>query len=422
MLLITETLALVRDFLLMLIGLVTGRRRMRLEQALFVRAPREAVWRYIKAREIEYDGFVPMQIKVERDPARPGIEINHISYGARTMDMILRVAEEREGQAILLELMTEGSDPAIVAGESDYLGYVLADAPGGTMMTMSREVTPSSHLAPLTLPMRFRNGARMTQRTYERLAREEHAAGTDGTATTFAAAPGSSGSSWGLTPNGILFSGIALGSFAYLFGLQHALVIAAVIIVHELGHALAMLMVGMQVKGIYLVPFFGGAAIAKGPYRREGQLGFVALMGPGFSLIPSAALLFAADRTGDPLIKVAAEMSAIINLLNLIPIIPLDGGQVLRAALVSMSRTLAHMAGLAGAALGFWLAWIARDWFIGLFVALGLWITLKTRHDTSRVRMGAGSALALLFGYVATIAAYALLLFLAFDRPLPFWR
>ena len=249
---------------------------------------------------------------------------------------------------------------------------------------------------------------------------EQSATSADGeTAAGNAVSPGSalSASTFGLSRNGLGLSLVALASFAVLWGWQEALLIAGIIILHELGHAVAMLLVGIPVKGIYLVPFFGGAAIAAAPYRREGQIGFVALMGPALSLLPTAAFLFAAQQTGDSSLIKATELSAIINLVNLVPILPLDGGHVLKAALVSLNRTVATIAGLAGAGLGFWGAWALRDPLLALFVGLGLLITLQMKAASSRTPMRWPVALGLLLAMFATIAAYACILYLVYKQP-----
>jgi membrane-associated protease RseP (regulator of RpoE activity) len=109
-----------------------------------------------------------------------------------------------------------------------------------------------------------------------------------------------------------------------------------------------MRMVGLRVKGIYLVPFFGGAAVPKTAYRSQGQLGFVALMGPGFSLIPTLALAAAYWVTADARLLNAIFYFAIINAVNLLPIYPLDGGLILNALLGSFSPRLARAASWVG--------------------------------------------------------------------------
>ncbi len=106
------------------------------------------------------------------------------------------------------------------------------------------------------------------------------------------------------------------------------------IFIHEAGHALAMRMVGQPVQGIYFIPFFGGVAVAGAPHASPAERGFVALMGPGFSLITTAAFyLLWLQSGGDPSWAELALASAIVNGLNLAPVLPLDGGQIVDAIL-----------------------------------------------------------------------------------------
>jgi hypothetical protein len=132
-----------------------------------------------------------------------------------------------------------------------------------------------------------------------------------------------------LGDNGLLLSVIALLSFCYLFGWKLGLMLAAVIVLHEMGHVAAMLMAGVGVRSIYLIPFFGGAAVPKTAYRTEARLGFIALMGPGLSLIPTVGLFVLYRATGNIQFREAAEMFAVVNAANLLPLYPLDGGLIL---------------------------------------------------------------------------------------------
>src|SRR5262249_17533701 len=126
-----------------------------------------------------------------------------------------------------------------------------------------------------------------------------------------------------LGDHGLLLSAVALLSFCYVFGWKAGLLLAIVVVLHEAGHAAAMLMAGVGVRGIYLIPFFGGAAVPKSSYRTQGRLGFIALAGPGLSLIPTLAVLAMFRSTGNLQLRQAAEMFAIINAANLLPIYPL---------------------------------------------------------------------------------------------------
>jgi hypothetical protein len=154
-------------------------------------------------------------------------------------------------------------------GNDCLMGMRLADAPQGTALTFFNELTVRSFRERITYPTGLRRRAELTKRHCEKEA---------GTQSRLAE----------LANHGLVVSFLALLSFWYLLGWQQALLLAAVVVLHEAGHAAAMRMVGIEVHGIYLVPFFGGVAVPKSSYRSEGRLAFVALMGPGFSLIPTS--------------------------------------------------------------------------------------------------------------------------------------
>jgi hypothetical protein len=58
-------------------------------------------------------------------------------------------------------------------------------------------------------------------------------------------------------------AGTALAGWAWLFNLEFAIGLIAAILIHEYGHAYAMKRSGLKVKGIYLLPFIGGAAVSE---------------------------------------------------------------------------------------------------------------------------------------------------------------
>ncbi|HEY7724460.1 MAG TPA: site-2 protease family protein, partial [Anaeromyxobacteraceae bacterium] len=136
--------------------------------------------------------------------------------------------------------------------------------------------------------------------------------------------------------------------------------------VHEYGHVHAMRRTGMRVRGMYFIPFLGALAVTEDEFTSRRQQAYVALNGPlwgsALALLPAAA--YAAG--GDPQWAAVASWWAIINLFNLLPIAPLDGGRVMQAFAFSYSSTLGlavSVAGLVGAvalgtALGFSLIWL----------------------------------------------------------------
>jgi stage IV sporulation protein FB len=115
-------------------------------------------------------------------------------------------------------------------------------------------------------------------------------------------------------------------------------VILVSILIHEYGHAFTALMFGQEAE-ISLVAL-GGVTKRQGPDLSRWKEFFIVLNGPiaGFALfILSYQLLFLIGGGKWPVItyalKVAWEVNLFWTLLNLVPVLPLDGGQLLRILL-----------------------------------------------------------------------------------------
>ena len=104
---------------------------------------------------------------------------------------------------------------------------------------------------------------------------------------------------------------------------------------HELGHALAVRRLKLGESVIVLHGLGGVTRYKRTPEPREGLL--VALAGPGIGLALAALLYPFAELAGGLLgwaLGLAVTINVLLNLLNLLPMMPLDGGQVLRFALM----------------------------------------------------------------------------------------
>jgi putative peptide zinc metalloprotease protein len=126
--------------------------------------------------------------------------------------------------------------------------------------------------------------------------------------------------------------GLAIVSFAgwtAVFSWQFACVVMGYIAVHESGHVWAMKKMGIPTKGFFFIPFLGGAAVPKEKIRDPNSFFFVAIMGPawGGAVTLAAALLWAI--TGNLVWAGIGAWSGFINLANLVPIVPFDGGAIL---------------------------------------------------------------------------------------------
>ncbi len=165
----------------------------------------------------------------------------------------------------------------------------------------------------------------------------------------------------------VLLSVLAIGTFVLWLGWLGGLLLAAALILHEFGHWTAMRLTGQPAPRMMLVPFFGGVALANHPHKSLFADAFCALMGAGLSALVSLGFLLATQAMGSHLdadlprdlysINIApawwetvrwlfrlAVLIGALNLLQLIPILPLDGGQVLRAVMQSFHAAWARRA------------------------------------------------------------------------------
>ena len=215
---------------------------------------------------------------------------------------------------------------------------------------------------------------------------------------------------------------MSLLAFAYLltqFSWQNAVVLAAVILWHEYGHLLAYQLTGRTGNRMMLVPFFGGIAVAGAPHRNEFERAFCALMGPGIcaplSLGAFALWYYDIAPQYDNWFWSFFYFSSLLNLLNLLPIYPLDGGQAAESFLRSFlpGSILVHLSGLAVVGLvtlvGFEFYQMAL--FVGLFSFMGL----RTLPPHSRLpAMSGGQTIAMALFYALVTAAHGFVFYSIF--------
>lgn len=110
-------------------------------------------------------------------------------------------------------------------------------------------------------------------------------------------------------------------------------VLFTIVVVHELGHVLAMRAFGWRVREIRLLPFGGTAETEDAGTAPAAEEAIVAAAGPLQNVWMGAAALLLARLEGvDPdWAMYVARANAIIALFNLLPIPPLDGGRLLSA-------------------------------------------------------------------------------------------
>jgi Zn-dependent protease len=125
---------------------------------------------------------------------------------------------------------------------------------------------------------------------------------------------------------------ISIFAYSILFGWPFAIGLVAQLFIHEMGHALVMKLKGIPVKGMVFIPLFGAAVIMRQMPRNARDEAEVGIAGPiAGAIAASVCLLLALQPNSLPIWAALAYFGFFINLFNLVPIVPFDGGRVLAA-------------------------------------------------------------------------------------------
>jgi len=135
--------------------------------------------------------------------------------------------------------------------------------------------------------------------------------------------------------NELGFSFPELGGLAWVLGLAAALMLFASVLAHELGHSFVAIRQGISVNSITLF-IFGGLASLNEESKTPGDAFWVAIAGPLVSLVLFGVLTLVSlfgGITGAPaaIVNLVASINLALALFNLLPGLPLDGGNALKA-------------------------------------------------------------------------------------------
>lgn len=148
-----------------------------------------------------------------------------------------------------------------------------------------------------------------------------------------------------LTTSGTML--VSVAAYALIWGWKFAVGFVLLLLVHELGHVIALRREGIEASAPMFIPFLGAVVSAKSLGDDAAAEARVGLAGPVLGSLGAAALLIPWQLTGDEFWQALAFTGFFLNLFNLLPVVPLDGG-----------RAMAAMT-----------PWM---WFLGLFVMVGV--------------------------------------------------
>jgi len=204
----------------------------------------------------------------------------------------------------------------------------------------------------------------------------------------------------------VLFAAGSLAAYSWLFSIEFAIALVLCLVFHEYGHIKAMKYFGLKTKGIYLIPFVGGLALSDDKINTRWQDIVISIMGPFFGLILSIACLVGYWLTDIEILAGLAVFNALLNLFNLLPILPLDGGHVLKSIAFSINSKVGLVACVLGAVFGVYISYHFGLALLGFLLAIGsieIIFEYKRRHLSELLPLNRYAQIVSALWYVLTV-------------------
>ena len=213
----------------------------------------------------------------------------------------------------------------------------------------------------------------------------------------------------------VLFAAGSLAAYSWLFSIEFAIALILCLVFHEYGHIKAMKYFGLKTKGIYLIPFVGGLALSDDKINTRWQDIVISIMGPFFGLILSLVCLVAYWLTDLEILAGLAVFNALLNLFNLLPVLPLDGGHVLKSIAFSINSRIGLVACVSGAILGVFISYHFGLALLGFLLAIGsieIFFEYKRRHLSELLPLNRYAQCVSALWYVLTLGGLSAIVWL----------
>jgi Zn-dependent protease len=199
---------------------------------------------------------------------------------------------------------------------------------------------------------------------------------------------------------------VSIGAYTLLWGWQFAVGFVLLLLVHELGHVLEAKRQGLPVSAPLFIPFLGAMILLKGRPEDVWREAKIAIAGPILGSLGAAVTWGIGEALDSELLIALAFTGFFLNLFNLVPLSPLDGGRI--AAAIHPTIWIAGLVGLIGLVL------VAPNPILILILIVGgldswnRWRERKHPGTAAFYRISRGQRLAAGIGYVALAALLAL--------------
>ncbi|HEY5431721.1 MAG TPA: site-2 protease family protein, partial [Solirubrobacteraceae bacterium] len=124
---------------------------------------------------------------------------------------------------------------------------------------------------------------------------------------------------------------VSVLAYTTIWGFSFAVGFVVLILIHELGHVIALRREGIKASAPMFIPFMGAVISSRSLGDNALAEARVGLAGPILGSIGSAACIVVWQVTGHDYWRALAFTGLFLNLFNLLPVVPLDGGRAMAA-------------------------------------------------------------------------------------------
>ncbi|ATY85540.1 site-2 protease family protein [Kyrpidia spormannii] len=124
---------------------------------------------------------------------------------------------------------------------------------------------------------------------------------------------------------------LTIVAYAVFLGWPFAIGFVLLLFVHEMGHVVAIRIKGGEASLPYFIPFLGAFIRLRTQFADPREDAFVGIAGPIAGTVGAAICWLWYGWTGSILMLFLSYVGFFVNLFNLLPVYPLDGGRVVRA-------------------------------------------------------------------------------------------
>jgi Zn-dependent protease len=124
---------------------------------------------------------------------------------------------------------------------------------------------------------------------------------------------------------------VSVAAYSLFWGWTFALGFVVLLFIHEMGHVIQLRREGVKASAPMFVPFLGAVVMAKSLGENALAEARVGLAGPVLGTVGAAGCLVIGEATNSDLFRALAYIGFFLNLFNLLPVVPLDGGRAMAA-------------------------------------------------------------------------------------------